>query len=239
MPSVITCPSCGRQLRVPDELQGQRVQCPGCATAFTADGGGTLPAAPPPPPPPPAPAEPVPLAPDEPAAAPAVPRRRRPPLDPDDEDFGEESYDDEPRRRRRRRAADWGRVTAPAICLLITGILGLGVDLFNCVAAFTTPPQQIPKDPGMSPETHRLLQQIENGTRGPVAAAMAGFFALVSLTVILGSIAMLTGRLYGLALTGSIAAMVNLGTCCCLLGLPFGIWSMVILFKTEVKEAFR
>src|SRR5262245_28615105 len=37
MPLVISCPSCSRQLRLPDELQGKPVKCPSCMTQFTAD----------------------------------------------------------------------------------------------------------------------------------------------------------------------------------------------------------
>lgn len=36
MPSIIHCPSCSRQLRVPEELAGHLVKCPGCGQTFTA-----------------------------------------------------------------------------------------------------------------------------------------------------------------------------------------------------------
>jgi predicted Zn finger-like uncharacterized protein len=43
MAIVVRCPSCGRQLRVPDDLLGTRVQCPSCNSTFDAvapaDGG--------------------------------------------------------------------------------------------------------------------------------------------------------------------------------------------------------
>jgi predicted Zn finger-like uncharacterized protein len=45
MPSVIVCPSCAGQLRLPDDLIGQEVRCPTCSNVFTA---ATAPAAPPP-----------------------------------------------------------------------------------------------------------------------------------------------------------------------------------------------
>ncbi len=37
MANVVTCPSCNRSLRVPDDLVGTRVQCPSCRTTFTAN----------------------------------------------------------------------------------------------------------------------------------------------------------------------------------------------------------
>jgi predicted Zn finger-like uncharacterized protein len=43
MPTVITCPSCSRSLRVPDELQGRQVRCPSCSTEFTAGAAAAAP----------------------------------------------------------------------------------------------------------------------------------------------------------------------------------------------------
>src|SRR5579872_865312 len=46
MPIIVACPSCGGQLRVADELLGQRVRCPACKDTF--DAARPAPAAPPP-----------------------------------------------------------------------------------------------------------------------------------------------------------------------------------------------
>jgi predicted Zn finger-like uncharacterized protein len=37
MQNTVPCPSCGRELRVPDELIGKLVKCPACAQTFTAN----------------------------------------------------------------------------------------------------------------------------------------------------------------------------------------------------------
>src|SRR5436309_2817164 len=37
MQSTVPCPSCGRELRVPDDLIGRLVKCPACAQTFTAN----------------------------------------------------------------------------------------------------------------------------------------------------------------------------------------------------------
>jgi hypothetical protein len=56
MADIIRCPSCQRQLQVPENFAGQKVQCPKCAATFVAAGpAGVLPvpsreAAEPPPP---------------------------------------------------------------------------------------------------------------------------------------------------------------------------------------------
>ncbi len=43
MSNVISCPKCDRQLRVPDDLLGQSVKCPGCSETFTAEASKTEP----------------------------------------------------------------------------------------------------------------------------------------------------------------------------------------------------
>lgn len=53
MPLLLKCPSCERELRVPDELLDKKVRCPGCATTFTAE--AVPPTEPPGPPPLPTP----------------------------------------------------------------------------------------------------------------------------------------------------------------------------------------
>jgi hypothetical protein len=78
MSELVTCATCGQRLRVPDELLGQKVKCPGCATTFTAETSPVTAPAPPAPPSPPE--EPVPPPPpnlsldDEPAEAPGPPQ---------------------------------------------------------------------------------------------------------------------------------------------------------------------
>jgi hypothetical protein len=46
----VSCPDCGRKLRVPEELLGKKVKCPGCGSTFDAQAppAETVPAAPPP-----------------------------------------------------------------------------------------------------------------------------------------------------------------------------------------------
>jgi hypothetical protein len=41
-----------------------------------------------------------------------------------------------------------------------------------------------------------------------------------------------------LAFTASILAMIPCVSPCCFLGLPFGIWALVVLNKPEVKSQF-
>ncbi len=44
---------------------------------------------------------------------------------------------------------------------------------------------------------------------------------------------------YGLAMAASVLMMLPWTSACCVLGLPFGVWSVTVLSQTEVREAFR
>jgi hypothetical protein len=65
--------------------------------------------------------------------------------------------------------------------------------------------------------------------------------ALVSLAlygfVTWGSLQMKQLRGWNLSMAATICAMLPC-SCCCIVGLPIGIWSLVILLKPEVKSAF-
>ena len=49
---------------------------------------------------------------------------------------------------------------------------------------------------------------------------------------------MKTLKSYPLALTGSIVAMLPC-SCCCVIGLPIGVWAVIVLLKPAVKLAFE
>src|SRR5207248_2361571 len=77
----------------------------------------------------------------------------------------------------------------------------------------------------------RTGERIQNG-------ALAAVALVLNVLVLLGGLRMRATRGYGLALAGSIAAIIPLNSCCCV-GLPVGIWALVVLLKPEVKAAFQ
>jgi hypothetical protein len=116
----------------------------------------------------------------------------------------------------------------PAIALLVTGLLGLAADLLSLWAWMRLPEEALERFPlGLTPPPP-----------GAMIAALA-IFTLLSAVVALGAMQMLSLRWYPLALAGSLLAMINLANACCLLGVPFGIWALVVLLRPDVREAFR
>ena len=128
-------------------------------------------------------------------------------------------------------------VKVVGIILMVVGTIGV----LNQIISLLT------NQPGQMPDMSTLPEQFEQ-YRGTIEATMrstvkAGPFIgvlglLCSLAVVLGGFHMVTRKSYPLALTGAIAASIPcLGPCCCL-AFPFGIWSLVLLLRPDVKASF-
>lgn len=126
-------------------------------------------------------------------------------------------------------------VKGPAIALIVTASLGILYYLFSGVVALAGGgmfKQEIPTT--IPPEFRAFFE----GMRGPVAGLVSLGIAALDAFVLFGSIKMLRLQSYGLAMAACIAALLPC-QCCCLLGLPFGIWGLVVLNKPEVKAGFN
>jgi hypothetical protein len=127
-------------------------------------------------------------------------------------------------------------VQAPAIALLVTGCLyalgGLGCCGSGVINFMHTPP------PSSGPKSD-FQKSVEEGQQysGPTHAASGIFALVVSAVIIYGALQMKNLKSYGLAMTSSVLGMIPCSPCC-LVGLPIGIWSLIVLMKPEVKSAF-
>ncbi len=75
-----------------------------------------------------------------------------------------------------------------------------------------------------------------SGTLGLVSNSLG---ILLSAVIFYGGLKMKRLENYGLAMAASILSIVPCTSPCCLLGIPIGIWALVVLMKPEVKSAFR
>ena len=64
------------------------------------------------------------------------------------------------------------------------------------------------------------------------------FRTLIPIPILYGSYMMIKGRKYKMALTAMTLSVIPCLSACCLVGIPFGIWGMIVLLKPQVKEAF-
>jgi len=74
---------------------------------------------------------------------------------------------------------------------------------------------------------------------GGIGIVFAILGAIGSVVVILGSLKMKNLENYGLSMAAAIIAMLPIASGCCLLGLPAGIWCIIVLMKPEIKAAFK
>ena len=129
------------------------------------------------------------------------------------------------------------KLRIPAIGILTTGAVGTMLSFYGLVSGLNeNARQEIP--PGMPPEFERMFKAYLAFAEAYVVPLNA--LALVlSLLSLLAGVRMLQRKSYGLVMAGVILATIPCVSPCCCLGLPFGIWALVVLSNTEVKAAFR
>ena len=123
------------------------------------------------------------------------------------------------------------QVTGPAIGLMITAGLGCLYQVFALLMHFLRARVPMPQMPAQAAWINTLS--------GPVGGVFNVIAIFLSGLVLFGAIKMKNLENYGLAMTASIIAMIPCISPCCLIGLPIGIWALVILSKPEVKSAFH
>jgi hypothetical protein len=125
-------------------------------------------------------------------------------------------------------AAD--RVKGPAIGLIVTAVLGFGLQalslLFNVFGLST----------GFGGSSTETAFNVFSGTFGIVLNAVG---IAIGVVILLGALKMKRLENWGWAMASSILALAPCISPCCIVGLPIGIWSLVVLAKPEVKGAFR
>lgn len=123
------------------------------------------------------------------------------------------------------------QVTGPAVALMVTAGLGAVLGLFSL--AINTLGLSLPMladpDPG---------SQLQSLLLGGYGVSMALISLLIAGLIFWGAWRMQRLEAWGLSVAVSILAMVPCVSPCCFLGLPFGIWALVVVVKPEIKSAF-
>ncbi len=128
-------------------------------------------------------------------------------------------------------------VSGPATGLLVTGILCAVLSLVGLVgslmgAQFQPPPGEVP------PELQQFFDMMQN-FQGPMAIVGSLFNFAISGLAIMAARKLRTLESFAFVVTATILTMVPCLSPCCCLGLPVGIWILVVVFKPEVKSVFR
>jgi hypothetical protein len=136
-------------------------------------------------------------------------------------------------------------VTGPAIALMVIGILGVLCDAYFLISFLTAPrdpeaalEQMKEANVKIAPVDEQQFAKFYDSARqkGP---AVPGILLLIHLVIAFGAFRMLKLKSYGMAMTSSVLSLVPCISPCCVLGIPFGIWSLIVLMKADVKQAFH
>lgn len=127
------------------------------------------------------------------------------------------------------------KVKVPAIGLIIVGALNFGLGLLTVLSGLLRLTGIISEDKIPTNEVEKIGYLV--GTFGGYAIAFIGL--IVAPIIIYGAIQMMNGKSYKLAKTSAILAIIPLISCCFVVGIPVGIWALVVLNKSEVKAFFN
>jgi phage FluMu protein Com len=225
MPIDFKCANCGRMLRTGDDTAGKQAQCPECKTVMQIPGPAfTKP-------------EEAPAAEGEwtfrPQSAPAEGGYReqsaqQPSPGPQAGYYGPSPAD------AIDAASASSRVSGPAIAMMVFAALGFISHIISVLASLTG--ALIPHNLGMQHQNELQLQLLMN----PAIAIGSNFVGFCLCVVIfLGAWKMMKLENYGLAMAAAVISVIPCISPCCILGIPFGIWAIVVLSDPTVKSAFK
>ena len=140
-------------------------------------------------------------------------------------------------------------VSIPAYLLMGTGALVVIFWLINLLSAVTgvgSGPSELPPQVYSDPNLQPLREFLEGMMRAQAEGPSVGNILYSVLGVGLGGLIAFGGlqmtkfRMYGLAIAASVVATIPcFSCCCCVIGLPVGIWALVVLSRQEVRAAFH
>jgi hypothetical protein len=154
------------------------------------------------------------------------------------------------------------RVLAPAIALIVVGILNLllmVVQVGRTIQQAVKSPEELAKEtvdamvkleemnvlPKGYHETYQKQQgqspeSIKNQTIA-IGAIVCALGLLIAILSLLGGIRMLSLRSYALCIAGAISAAIPCLSCggSCCFGEIIGIWALIVLLNNDVRSAFQ
>jgi len=128
---------------------------------------------------------------------------------------------------------------APAVGLIVAGALSGASALIVLLAVLF----QLVQGSGMESTFEDEAQRYGyySGYYGSIAVYIVSSVASIAAApfVIFGGMRMMKGESFSKARTASILSMIPFTSCCCLVGVPLGIWALTVLKKPEVRASFR
>ena len=164
-------------------------------------------------------------------------KKVRIPIVDDDDGYGgddeEDDYVREKPRKPKRKSGSKGssKTLGPAVGLYVTAGLWLAYGLFNIVVVMAAGAAARQPPPGADEATRM----------GFIIGFYSSVFLLPLLNIVIlaGAVCLQTCRAYPMAMIACIIASIPCCSPIVVLGMPFGIWGLVVLMNDDVKRAFR
>ena len=121
-------------------------------------------------------------------------------------------------------------VKGPAIFLMVVGGIGIALQVVALLLNLLGVGMGAAGGGG-----NANLQMLQGG----IGIVFSIIGMIVGVVILLGAMKMMKLQSYGFAMAVSILAMLPCISPCCLIGLPAGIWALIVLLKPEVKAAFN
>jgi Flp pilus assembly protein protease CpaA len=124
------------------------------------------------------------------------------------------------------------QVSSPSVGLLVTGVIGgilslLGL-ILNAIGTSVIPFVEDSLD--------ERYMDLWEGAAGIISSFIG---IVVAVFIIYAALKMKELSQYGLCMAASILAIIPCISPCCIIGLPIGIWCLVVLTRPDVKAAFH
>jgi hypothetical protein len=155
--------------------------------------------------------------------------------------YPDELRGDDPRVHESARRA----VQFPALLLTVTGLMTIGLAGFGATtipdlpAGMDEAADKIDKDPQYTAEqkakAREMADQIKELAQNGTLWAASGVVAVAGLLGAVGGVRLLSLSGPFFPAVGSVAVMLPTACVCCLLGLPAGVWSLIVLTRPDVK----
>jgi hypothetical protein len=133
-------------------------------------------------------------------------------------------------------------INAPSIGLMVTAglsvILVLMSLVMNLSGATMSSWNQMQSSPGMDPQMLEMIKKFQGFSQtfgvfeGILHLLLAGF-------IFFGAMKMRKLENFGLCVAACIVALVPCISPCCCLGLPIGIWALIVMNRPEVRIHFK
>lgn len=142
-----------------------------------------------------------------------------------------------------RRGPSGAAISAPGIALIIVAIVGLLVSIvflgLSIFQLFNINQQIAEIGRGRNLTSYQQGRVVGLYTGHIVRTVFLAINMLMQFLILAGGVCMITKRNYQIAMTASIVSLIPICSPVCVLGIPFGIWALVMLSNKNVKKSFR